>query len=88
MENLFNANCVAKNKDGRLVYHRGTSSMREHLKRRHPATLDTCDASNKAKSKQHKIISYTRNLVCSSTRSIATTELIACACNNKGFKAC
>ena len=58
MENLFNANCVAKDKDGRLAYHHGTSSMREHLKRHHPATLDTCDASNEAKSKQHKIISY------------------------------
>ena len=66
-----------KNKDGRLAYHRGTNSMREHLKRRHPATLDTRDASNEVKSKQRKIISYTRNLVCSSTRSIAITELIA-----------
>lgn len=70
--------CGEKNKDGRLAYHRGTSSMREHLKRRHPATLDIHDASHgEAKRKQRKIISYTRNLVCSNSRSIAITELIA-----------
>ena len=70
--------------------------MREHLKRRHPATLDTRDASNEAKSKQRKIICYTRNLVCSSTKSIAITELIACVIkdlrpvnlvNGQGFQA-
>ena len=73
--------CPVGNNDGLLAYHGGTSSMREHLKRRHytlfceATTSDTSDMSST--SKQTRLDSFTCNLSCSWTRSKAITDCVA-----------
>ena len=73
--------CGIGNKDGLLSYHGGTTSMREHFKRRHSTAFseatDIIDISFSTKGKQTKLDRFTHSIVCSQARSKAITELVA-----------
>ena len=70
--------CPAGNRDGVLAYHGGTSSMCEHLKR-HTAFCEATmnDSSDTSASKQTRLDSFTRSVVCPRTRSKAITDRVA-----------
>jgi len=73
--------CPTGNKDGILAYHRGTSSMCEHLKRRHYTTFcestmnDSSDTPSA--SKQTRLDSFTHSVACSQAHSKAITNYVA-----------
>ena len=58
-----------------LAYHGGTSSMKEHLKRKHPAE-DPLKESERPACKQPKLDVFTKNRVCSPERSAIISDLI------------
>ena len=72
--------CPAGNRDGVLAYHGGTSSMHEHLKKRHYTAFceaTTNDSSDTSASKQTRLDSFTRSVVYPRTRSKAITDRVA-----------
>ena len=57
-----------------LQYHGGTSSMKEHLKRKHPG--DNPFEPSDEKRKQSKLDVFTKNLPCSAERAGAISERV------------
>ena len=62
--------------NAKMAYHGSTSSMMEHIKRKHPLKIKDSKEGELGK-KQKKIDIYTRKSVCSSERAAAITNLIA-----------
>ena len=74
--------CPAGNRDGVLAYHGGTSSMREHLKRRHytafcEVATTANDSSDTPVSKQTRLDNFCHSVVCPRTRLKAITDCMA-----------
>lgn len=59
----------------KMAYHGSTSSLKEHLKRKHP--LQFSEAEQPVAKKQKMIDTYTRRSTCSSDRAAVITNLVA-----------